>query len=400
MDGSGTAFDLGTTLGDDLHEQLRVAADKGPLLDDPQTGGVLVLRHADIESLARDHRLRGVGLTMFDLMGIGDGALRRWYGGLMFTNEGEPHNRLRALVSRAFTPRAVERLRADTHEFAAAAIAPLVRDGGGDVVAALALLPMRVMCRLLGVPDRDVTTFAAWGDTLSRVFGLMDASEIAAAETAITELLDYIDALVAERRTTPADDLVTALLAAEDEGDRLTHAELIDMVANLLVGGHDTTASQLGCTFLTLVRHPDEAERVATDRSLLHSAVAESIRFEPSISAVPRTSFEPVEIAGRELDAGSLLFLCTAAGNREIGVWESPDRFDAARFTAADAPRLLSFGAGPHYCLGAALARMTIEEAVGAACDAGGVRAAGDPWDVEWRQVLGRSPSAVEVTVG
>ena len=390
-------MDLTDVTGDGLHEALRRAAASGPTAVDDRSGAVYVLHHDDIERLARDRRLAGVGLALFDLAEVPDGPLRRWFGNLMFTTEGEQHDRLRKLVSRAFTPRAVEALRGSAARLAGEALAPVREDGGGDLAAALGLLPMHLMCRLLGVPAADVAVFGAWADALSPVFGYLSAEELEAAGDAIVDLLEYVDDLTARRRDDPGDDLVTALLAAEHDGGRLRHDEVLAMVANLLVGGHDTTASQLACTSLTLSRHPDEVDRLRHASDLVPSAVTETIRYEPSIPAVPRTVVEPVEVGGAELAPGTLVLLATAAANREPGVWADPDRFDVGRFADPAAPRLLTFGSGPHYCLGAALARLTVEEAVRALLHLGPFEVAHDPSTLPWRTVLGRAPKRVPV---
>jgi cytochrome P450 len=169
------------------------------------------------------------------------------------------------------------------------------------------------------------------------------------------------------------------------------------MVANLIVGGHDTTASQLGCTLLTLLRHPEQTSRVRDEPGLAASAASESIRYEPSISGIPRTVVEPTDVGGAELPAGAMVVLSTAAANRQDDVWREPDTFDVTRFADPDAPKLLSFGAGPHYCLGAALARMTVEETVKGFVGGPPLEHAADPWKVEWRTILGRSPSSIPV---
>jgi cytochrome P450 len=386
-----------TVFGDDLHPMLRDALAAGPAAHDDVSGALCVLRHHDVEQLAHEPRLAGIRLALFDLMGVPDGRLRDWYGGLMFTNEGKAHHRLRTLVSRAFTPKAVTALRQDATDLTRAALAPVQADGGGDLVRALALVPMQVMCRLLGVPAEDVAVFGEWADSLSPVFGFMEPEEIEAAEQAVVALLDYVEDLAERRARTPGDDLITALLAAEVDGGRLTHAEVLAMVANLLVGGHDTTSSQLACSAITLVRHPGETDRLRQNADLVGAAVSETMRYEPSLPVVPRTVAAPISVVGRDLPAGSIVFLVTAAANREPGVWDEPDRFDVARFATPGTPRLLSFGAGPHYCLGAALARLTVEEGVRALLDLGPFEPAVDPDAVQWRQVLGRAPSTVPI---
>lgn len=392
--------ELFAPVGDELHAALRAAAKSGATTFESTSGATIVLRHADVEALARDHRLAGVGLTFFDLMGITNGPLRDWYGGLMFTNEGEKHDRLRKLVSRAFTPRSAEKLRTEAAARASDVLAPVITDGGGDLSEAFSLVAMRVMCRLLGVPQADVAVFGAWADALSPIFGLMDAAQIAAAEDAIVAMLSYVEELAQRRRKDPADDLITALIAAEEDGDRLSHDELVAMVANLLVGGHDTTTSQIGCSLLTLLRSPDEAARLKSEPELMQSAVEETIRFEPSIVGVPRTATAPLTIDDRELGPGSIVILCTAAANREVGVWDDPDRVDVGRFNRKGGPALLSFGAGPHFCLGAALARMTLQESVRAVVASDpDVKLTEDPSAIPWRSVLGRSPARLAVAV-
>jgi cytochrome P450 len=254
------------------------------------------------------------------------------------------------------------------------------------------------MCRLLGVPAADVGVFARWADALSPIFGFMTPEQITAANDAIVQMLAYVETLADRRRADPADDLITALIAAEDEGDRLSHDELVAMVANLLVGGHDTTTSQIGCSLLTMLRFPDEAARLGSDLTLLQSAVEETIRYEPSIIGVPRTVIAPVTVAGTELAPGSMVMLCTGAANREPGVWGDPDRFDVTRFSRRGSPALLSFGAGPHFCLGAALARMTLQETVRALVTVGrSLRLTEPANDIPWRSVLGRSPARLPV---
>jgi cytochrome P450 len=259
---------------------------------------------------------------------------------------------------------------------------------------------MDVMATLLGVPHEDVGSLARWTEALSRTYGIMSPEEVEDASDAIVGLLAYMEQLTERRREDPGDDLISTLLAVEDEGDRLDHRELLDMVANLLVGGHDTTASQIGCTLLTMLRHPDAVARLRSEPDLLASAVAETIRFEPSIGVVPRTAIESMTVADVEVDVGAAILLSTAAANREPGIWPDPDRLEVDRFTRPEVPRLLSFGAGVHYCLGAALARLTVEEVLRAfVAVKPGLELAPGAHDVEWRSILGRSPARLPVVV-
>ena len=170
------------------------------------------------------------------------------------------------------------------------------------------------------------------------------------------------------------------------------------MVANLLVGGHDTTGSQIGCTLLTLLVRPSALAEVRSQPALLAPLVSETIRFEPSLTFAPRTVAEPIEICGIARPAGTMVACNFLTANRDPEVWHDPDAFVSCRFDEPAAPRLLSFGGGPHYCLGAALARTTLEESVrGVAEIAPQLNA--EPDSLEWSQVLGRSPARLPVTI-
>ena len=389
------SIDLVASMGGDMHAVLGEAAHAGPLAVDPAMRATVVLRQRDVEALARDPRLSGVGLMFFDLMGIHDGPLRDWYGRLMFTTEGAYHRRIRSAVQRAFSPRSVEALRGSAAEMATATIGAATREGGGDLVPGCSLLATRMMCRLLGVPDADVATFAAWADALSPVFFMMTAEQVAAATEAITELLAYADELTRRRAEDPAEDLITALLDAEADGERLTHDEVVMVIANLLVAGHDTLGSQIPCSLLVALRHRPELAGIGADDRRLASAAAETMRLEPSIPGIPRTAAAAIELHGTTVPAGSIVWVSSAAAGRDATAWTEPDRFEPDRFTRPGVPRLLAFGAGPHFCLGTALAKITVEEIMRAALEAD-LRLADVDQDVAWRVVLGRSPSRLE----
>lgn len=374
--------------------QLVDAGRVAPVAIDQASGMLVVLGYQEVHDLARDRRLAGVGLTFFDYMGI-EGRLREWYSELLFTTEGEYHSRMRRLVSRAFTPRSIERLRPFTRDVVTRTFAGVEADGKGDLADLFARLGTRVMCQLLGVPQADVDVFAGWADALSPIFGFMDATQIAAASTALDGLLDYTAGLVAGREQEPGDDLITDLLAAEHEGDRLTRHEVVTLVANLLVAAHDTTASQLGCSLLTLLRHPEALERVGSGDVLAEHALTETMRFEPAIIAFPRTVIAPVEIAAVEREAGTGVMLAVVSANRDPDVYAEPDLFNVARFQDDNVPSPLSFGTGTHFCLGSSLAKMVMTETI-TALAASGVHF-DDSQQTVWRSVLGRSPVSVPV---
>jgi cytochrome P450 len=381
-----------------VHIELRAAREASPTAIDADTGAVVVLRYDEVERLAHDPRLVGIGLTIFDFLGVEDGPLRRWYGSLMFTNEGDAHHRLRRLVARVFTPRAVERHRALAAALTRAALDTAAADGGADLVASFAETPIHVICALLGVPDDEVGRFVRYADALSPVFGLMDDDQLANAEAAVVDLTPEVERMIDGRSHEGGDDLISALLEAESEGDRLTHDEVVTIVGNLIVGGHDTTASQIGCSIFTLLHSPSVMAALRRGAVEPTHVVNETVRYEPSIGTVPRTSTEPILVGGVERAGGSLILLSTASANRDAAVWGDPEVVRPARFAEPDAPRLLSFGAGPHYCLGAALARMTLEEVVKGVADVGErISPAEDMDDLEWRYVLGRSPARLPV---
>lgn len=173
------------------------------------------------------------------------------------------------------------------------------------------------------------------------------------------------------------------------------------MVANLLVAGHDTTTSQLGGSLLVVLANRSEAASALTDRGVLSSVVSETTRLEPGIPVIPRSAAEPLEVDGQEIPAGRMVMLCSVTANRDPAVWKDPDRFDAARFTLPGTPHLLSFGAGPHYCLGTALAKVNLEECIRAVLAHEAQLELAEPADqVPWRVMLGRSPERVLVTAG
>jgi cytochrome P450 len=391
-----TPVDLSGSFGANLHGMLREAAAQGPLATDIDTGATIVLRQQDVEMLAHDPRLEGIGLALFDMMGIADGPLRDWYARIMFTTEGDYHRRIRSLVSRAFTPRSVGALREAAAQMANDAV--VTARETGDLLATSSL-GTRMICRLLGVPDGDDAVFTQWAAALSPVFFVMTPEQIADATAAIVELQSYVDELTTRRAKNPGDDLITSLLAAESDGERLTHTETVNMIANLLVAGHDTAGSQIPCSLLVALQHRDQLDGVLDDPARFTSIVSETIRLEPSIPAIPRTAVEPIELHGTAIPVGSMVFLCIAAACRDASAWPEPDRFDPDRFTRADTAKLLNFGAGTHYCLGTALAKIAVEEALRA------VLATDPPLhmtenadEIPWRQILGRSPARLGVS--
>jgi cytochrome P450 len=380
-------------------DSLRAAAQTARMVAMPE--GAWILRWEDVRALLRDRRLAGVGLAVFDALGITDGPLRRWYGSLMFTNEGEAHHRLRALVQQAFVPRSIEGLRPVTRAIADEALAPIAAAGEGDLMELASTVPIRSMAKLVGVERDDLDAFARRANALARVFSFMAPEEITEATQAIEELLAFTRSLLEARRAEPRDDLITRLFQAEENGERLTDAEVADMVVNLVVGAHDTSNGQIACTLLTLLERPDMLEALRTDPALVPLAVEETMRYVSTIGAIPRVALEAFDYDGLHFEAGAWLFLCTDTANHDPAGYEEAGRFLPRRFEDQDVHRLMTFGAGPHYCLGAAFARMVVQEAVTAALRLPApLRLAEPAGSLEWTMVLATYPARLPVTCG
>ena len=377
---------------------MREAARHAPAAIEEGTGIVYILGYDECRRVLNDKQLGGGELALFDLAGLTEGPLREWYAGIMFANDGAPHHRLRRLVSKAFTPGAVQTLRPIAAALVNERLARLQEVGTGDLVERLHDVPMYVMCALLGVPDSDVPRFLEWVDALTPVFVLMTPEQIEAATAAIGALIDYTADLCRRREVEPASDLISALIAAEEDGDRLTRAETAAMIANLLVAGHDTTASQICCSSLTLLQRPDVMAMVRNNQDLLASITEETIRFEPSIVSSGRVPTKPYDAAGLTWPAGTFLMCAGITANRDPEIWDRPDEFVPDRFLVSNTPKMMSFGAGSHFCLGAWLAPMTLEEVVRGICHVGPTLAA-DVDKLEWIAPLGAYPKYLPVAL-
>jgi cytochrome P450 len=268
------------------------------------------------------------------------------------------HTRLRKLVASAFTARRVEALRPRVADIVNQLIDAMAgRPQPADLVASFSLpLPAQVICEMLGVPAEDIGRLHAWSDTIMGDWQ-RDTDEIMAA---LAELYGYFGALIEVKRAQPADDLMSALIAARDDADRLSEHELTVMCCTLLIGGHETTANQINLSLLLLFDHPGEVARLRADPGLIPGAVEELLRFSRLGSLPPaRVTTEDVQIGGVVIPAGEQVMPLLGTANRDPSAFTDPDRFDVTR----DAASHLSFGAGVHHCLGAQLARVELQEA-------------------------------------
>lgn len=264
------------------------------------------------------------------------------------------HTRLRRLVSKAFTPRVVAAFAGRISELTDELLTSAGEAGGGEfeLVSGLAYpLPLRIICELLGVPPSDQATFGAWSATLAHSVqpGFGEQGKPAETDRATAEFREYFSDMIAARRSRPGDDLLTELIRAEDEGQRLTTDEIISTLLLLLVAGHETTASLISNAMLALLRHPDQFAALAADPGLAGQAVEETLRYDPPVQLTSRVS-----TGGMTTRDGVILLLLLSAANRDPEVFTDPDTFDITRRTGEH----LAFSGGPHFCLGTPLARL------------------------------------------
>ncbi|GAA2417042.1 cytochrome P450 [Actinomadura vinacea] len=306
------------------------------------------------------------------------------------------HTRLRRILSGTFTPRQIEGWRPRVHEITAGLIDGVAAAPGPvDLVEAFAFpLPSLVICELMGVPVEDQPRFRHWTEVFLSTADASGEDRMAAA----MEFAGYAAELVAAHRGRPGDapeDLIDVLVRARDEDDRLSEDELVALVLGLILAGHETTASQISRGALRLLSHPERWAALAADPELVPAAVEEILRYDgPGGYGVLRRMTERVELSGGAVEAGEAVFLMLPAGNLDPEVFPEPERFDVARFAGERAPdgslegarrHHLSFGHGPHYCLGANLARMELQEAFGAlATRLPGLSLAGPATAVPW----------------
>ena len=316
-------------------------------------GSLIALSFDAVESVLRDPRFLTTDLLA--PRGITEGPIADWWGQVMFSANPPEHTRLRRLVSRAFTPRAVESLRPRVAQITEDLLDSF-RGPTADLVAEFAHeLPIRVMAAMLGVPSGDHHRFAAWTADLGLVFSSVHTPELLdRLEAAINGLNQYVAELIADRRAQPGDDMLSGLIAAEADGDALSEAELVAMVENLLFAGHDTTRSMLMIGAALLLSHPDQRALLSNDPSLAAQAVDEILRYEAPVLGSGRDAAEPFDLFGVPVAAGETVTTMSLAANRDPTAFDDPDRFDIRR----PGGKLMSFGQGIHYCLGAALARL------------------------------------------
>ncbi|MGW5442109.1 cytochrome P450 [Streptomyces asiaticus] len=348
----------------------------------------LATRYADARLVLGDRRFSRAAALQHDVPRQSEA--RRDSG--ILTMDPPDHTRLRTLVAKAFTVHQVEKLRPWVRQLTHDLLDELEAAGPPvDLVDRYALpIPVGVICALLGVPEEDRPKFRTWSDAA------LSTSSLSAEEFDRNrdELRAYMAGLIEDHRIRPRDDIMTSLIEARDAGDRLSELELVDLCVGILVAGHETTATQIPNFVLTLLDHPDELRRLREEPALLHGAVEELLRFVPlgMAASFPRYATEDVEVGGTLVRAGEPVLVAVGSANRDALRFDEPGTLNVAR----PAGQHLGFGHGVHHCLGAPLARLELQEALGALITRfPALRLAGD---VEWKgQMLVRGPRVMPI---
>ncbi|MGW4435866.1 cytochrome P450 [Streptomyces sp. NPDC004596] len=325
----------------------------------------LVPHHADVSALLRDRRLGRTYRHRFTHEEFGRTAPPPEHEPFHTLNDHgmldlEPpdHTRIRRLVSKAFTPRTVERLKPYVHGLADDLVAGLVEAGGGDLLTDVAEpLPVAVIAEMLGVPEADRALLRPWSAAICGMYELNPSEETAAsAVRASAEFSAYLAELIAARRERPGEDLISGLIAAHDEGDRLTEQEMISTAVLLLNAGHEATVNATVNGWWALFRNPGQLAALRADHSLVPSAVEELMRYDTPLQLFERWVLDDIEIAGTTIPRGAEVAMLFGSANHDPAVFADPARLDLTR---RDNPHI-SFSAGIHYCIGAPLARIEL----------------------------------------
>ncbi len=331
----------------------------------------LVPHHADVSALLRDRRLGRTYQHRFTHEEFGRTApppeqepFHTLNDHGMLDLEPPDHTRIRRLVSKAFTPRTVERLKPYVRGLADELASALAEAGGGDLLKDVAEpLPVAVIAEMLGIPESDRAPLRPWSADICGMYELNPSGETAAkAVRASVEFSDYLRELIAARRKEPGEDLVSGLIAAHDEGDRLTEQEMISTCVLLLNAGHEATVNSTVNGWYALFRNPSQLELLRSDHTLIPSAIEELMRYDTPLQLFERWVLDEIEIAGTTIPRGAEIAMLFGSANHDPTVFRDPSALDLTR---TDNPHI-SFSAGIHYCIGAPLARIELAASMGA----------------------------------
>lgn len=348
------------TSWDEVHTQIAEARRQSPIAMGPH--GPELLTYELVHTALRDPRFAEPKAMGLESQGVTSGKLWERASKTLLSMDGDEHHRLRRLVSKAFTPRSVARLQPTIAAVINELVDAVATTGHCDIVTDIARqYPIPVICTLLGAPPKDWELFSDWADGFMKIVAWNIIEDEPVVLDAWQHLDDYVDEMIEIRREGLTDDLISDLIRAEDDGDRLTHDELLMMAAGILVAGTDTTRNQLAAALHVFCEHPDDWATLGKHPECVAKAVEEAVRHSPIGIGLPREALVDVELAGLLIPAGTQVMANSAAGNRDPGVFDDPDRFDIDRENPATA---LTFGSGLHYCLGSHLARLELNQAV------------------------------------
>lgn len=347
-------------LRDNPYPVLNRIREENPVHQTP-FGDYRIFRHADVVRLLKDTKV-GVRTTDGKLPGADETTMPRRF---MLQQDPPNHTRLRRLVSRAFTPPAIERLRPRVQRLVDDLLDRVQGAGRMDLIDDLAQpVPATVICEMLGVPLQDRELFTDWTSQVTHLLlpKFLSEAQREKSMAAVTQLVSYFTDLVAERKRAMGDDMLSALIRAEEAGDRLSPEELIVQAIGLLIAGFETTIGLIGNGVRNLLLHPDELSKLRERPALINAAVEECLRYDGPISGTLRVVHEDVEFGGLLIPKNSQVFASIAAAQRDPRVFQEPDRFKIERDNSSH----LAFGGGIHFCLGAHLARMEAQITMGA----------------------------------